>query len=472
LDKVTERYFSILKDYFGEAFKLAQKKKLESRELVRILDETYDDILIRSTLDSLNEDLSNLNWSSRETAIKRLGGLRASYIGSRFTYFPQSPVLSNFLRKTALYADTVILNDDILLKLKASQSVESIPKLHLVEIGIEAIEWLSMESLFASDSDPPICALAPSLSWDPDSNLSFSKHDAILDTVIADFGSDLFGKEFISSENLIRFLSEENDFNKLYSIMKKPELFVFSTGDPFPVEHVQFLQKALQFKYGLKVSPGVAYYYAIATLVTSISAELMSNGSFRPSFVTDLNGVWNNLTWLMRNDNNKIFESLKSKLFSREQLVITSLQQEDLKWLGNVPMDKIGVLRERGELGGLRELIGENVQSLENANDEDFLETGRQVRYNIEQAIKKHTIEVKDLNERYRRLYKIGAASIVVSGTIGIASAVYPPLALASGIIGGGSVLQTVAEYLDLRRQRKELKTKPVAMLFDAKTAV
>lgn len=177
----------------------------------------------------------------------------------------------------------------------------------------------------------------------------------------------------------------------------------------------------------------------------------------------------------MNYDNNKILENTNSKLFSKDNLVINALQQKDLKWLGNVPLNKIYALRANGELGDLRDLLSTNIQSIQNVSDEDFLEVGQTVKYNIEQAMKRHSKKVGTLNEKFNKLYKLGAigtASSIVSGTIGLMFSAYPPLAYALGalgVIGCTSVFSNVKEYLSLRDLRKELKTKPVAFLFDAK---
>ena len=83
MNKVTDRYFSILKDYFGLAYKLSSKKKFELEATTKILRDVYDDIVMKSMLDTLSEDLNNLNWSTQETEIRKLTGLKASYLGSK-----------------------------------------------------------------------------------------------------------------------------------------------------------------------------------------------------------------------------------------------------------------------------------------------------------------------------------------------------------------------------------------------------
>ena len=143
--------------------------------------------------------------------------------------------------------------------------------------------------------------------------------------------------------------------------------------------------------------------------------------------------------------------------------------QKDLKWLGYVPLSDLEKIRKRGELENLRDVIGKNIQSIENASDEDFVEVGNQVRYNIETALDKHSAEVADLNRKYRSQCRLNISSIVVSGTLGFAAWAYPPLALGAAIMGGGSVFNSIQDYLHKRQSDEELRKKPVAMLFNAK---
>ena len=153
-------------------------------------------------------------------------------------------------------------------------------------------------------------------------------------------------------------------------------------------------------------------------------------------------------------------------------MIINALQQKDLRWLGEVPINKIKMLRERGELADLRDLLSRNIENVENVSDEEFIEVGNQVKYNIEQAMKKHSTDIQDLNEKYRLKYQLGSVSTIVSGTMGFVAAAYPPLALAAGVVsaiaGSGSII-TAKDFLEKREKMKELQRKPVAMLFDAK---
>lgn len=128
-------------------------------------------------------------------------------------------------------------------------------------------------------------------------------------------------------------------------------------------------------------------------------------------------------------------------------------------------------MRERGELQEIRELLGQNIKELENVRDSEFMEVGRQVNYNLQEAFKKHSSEVEDLDKKYRKKYNIGLTSITVSGTLNMVSLLYPSLAqyigVVSQVVGAGSLLELVRDFCSKREELQTLQKKPVATLFD-----
>jgi hypothetical protein len=118
--------------------------------------------------------------------------------------------------------------------------------------------------------------------------------------------------------------------------------------------------------------------------------------------------------------------------------------------------------------------LGKDIQEIENASDDDFVEVGRQVKYNIEQALKKHDSEIKDIDEKYGHRFRFGKASLVETGALAFVSAVYPPIALATGVAsaatGGRSILKTMSDYVEKRVELEALRKRPVALLFDSRT--
>jgi len=471
LKPVVDEYFSILKDYFGEAFRIASRNEYRKERYRLFLEKVYDNNLIKSTLDSLFDELANLDWKNQETVVRNIGGLKAGYVGSEYGYKKHVSSTSEFLRKTCLYADTVVMEDQILDQLISWRKRKTYARMDFNFILEFAIEYLALEHLFLSDFDPPICTLAPSSQWILEQNdLRDVAWHHMRETTTA-CASELFDKTFPSFDDLEKFLSQIEDDRQFFDLIKNDQMLVTQDGIIVSSDYLRDQKRIFSLKYGSLLDSATVYETLLYSLNSIRINDLLYHGRLRSIPVTDYRATWNSLMWLMKHDSANVFAALKKRNFPKETLVISALQQEDLKWLGNVPINKIGALRENGELDYLRELIGKNVKSIENADDDDFLDVGQQVRYNIEQAMKKHDAEVKTLNRKYRARYKIDV-SLAVSGALMISAAAFMPIASATSIaqaITGTATLRTVWDYLEQREKISELRTKPVAMLFDAK---
>lgn len=469
MSKFVERYFSILEDYFGVVLERISKKRYSPEEYPQAIAEVYDRTLVRPTLDSLYDELMRLDWDSQINATQKVGGLKVSYIG---VISAESPAeIPEFLKKACLYSDTVILNDHISSWMYdwRKNAPDDLPIFEAV--ARYAICYLTIKDLFVCDLKPPICTLTPPFTWFLEKSSFENLFTERFEETLLSFASDVFGQIFRSSKELDEFLSKIRDFNDFVSRSQKPEMLIDVYGTPYSASIVEDIKHYTRFYYQTELSKPELFKELLNFPATAL-LPLMTNGKLTFDFATDRKGYWDHLMWLMRKDNEAVFEQLRKRGLSKDALILNALQREDLKWLGNVPLNKVIEFRERGELQDLRDLLGKNVHDIENATDEDFNEVGRQVKYNLEEAFKKHDAEAKSLNEKYKRKYDIDVASLIVSGSLGVVSALYPPLALATGIIGGGSIIATVKDFIEKREKLRELQKKPVAILFDARKFV
>lgn len=428
-------------------------------------------------MESLHQELVNLNWTAQENTVARLGGLKTAYMGHAYVYKRSPTMTLDFLKKTGLYSDTIIIRDPIFSELFTwkKRRAGEVQSFHLVAQW--ALHLLAIEELFSSELDPPICILAPNhvLSLERENGVEATDR-FIHENIVPLFASYLFGDNFASDEKLMNFLSQVKSFNEFTSLVQKPEMLVNPEGELTCEKDFQSMREYYRAKYNRDFTLPDSFWLFIRGRLTMMVYDQITNGKITSNFITDFKGVWNAYLWLIKNDNELIFEHLARKPISKDMLIINALQQEELKWIGNVPLNKIRELRERGELQEIRDILGQNVKAIQNVSDEEFVEVGRQIKHNLKEIFKKHDSEVKDLNEKYRRKYKIDVGTILVSGSIGIVSALFPPLTMAAGvtsvIVGGGSVIQAIKDYISKREQLEALQKKPVAMLFDAKKIV
>jgi len=474
LTKDVEQYFSILYDYFGEAYGIASKNRFVKEKYWNKVLEVYDPSLIIGVMDSLYDDLRKIDWGAQEQHIRNTGGLKVSYSGAVYGYLQDVPQTAQFLKKASLYADTIILNDNILSELWSWQKKGKTGwEISFPIVLSWAIDFLYLRGLFVSNMKIPVCSLAPPLAWSHEKESFFETADNLVHQNEILLGSRVFGRKFSSYEELTTFLKKIASPEAFFSLAKDLSLLYDPNGVGISMTDFEGHKSYFETKYRRSFDDDEIYGSFLRGVYSTAIYDLFYHGRFKSVIGTDFKGNWKSLIWLMQNSGMDLSTIAKAKVATRDSALLHALQ-ENVRWLGNIPLDRIEELRERGELQDLRDLLGRNVKTIEEASDEEFFEVGQQVKYNIGQAIKKHSSEVQDLNEEYRKKYNLKIPSLIVTGALGIAAAISPPLATVASVLGttlgGTTVVEIIKDYQEKRNKIKELQKKPVAMLFDAQS--
>jgi len=469
LSSIVEQYFSILNDYFGEAFKIAANNNFIKDDYWFKMLEIYDPISASAMMDSLNDEFSKLDWRSQEQQIRNIGGVKTSYVGSVYGYLQNSPQTASFLKKASLYADTTIISDPVRSELWAWLKKDRTGwEISFPIVLSSAIDMLYLKELFKSDSGTPVCSLAPSVSSFLEKDDHLEKTDNILHQTEVIIASKVFDKNFFSYDELNGFLKKIPSPDAFFSLVKDVSVLCDPNGAGLSPIAFPLYKSYFEKKYQRTFNNEEIFGSLLRGNFSMITYDLVSHERFKSVYSSDFKGVWKNLTWLMQNSNAQSLDVGRSKALTKDAYLLQALQEENIRWLGNIPLDKIKAIRERGELQDLRDLMGKNIEIMENVSDDEFLEVGLQVKYNIEQAIRKHSNEVQTLDQQYKEKYKVKTSSLIVSGGIGIVAAISPPFAVIASILGGSSVIGIVEDYFEKREKIKDLQMKPVAMLFDA----
>lgn len=473
MTKTVEQYFSILYGYFEEAYEIALKNRFVKEKYWNKMLELYEPSLVITLMDSLYDDLRKIDWEAQEQHIRNTGGLKVSYSGSVYGYLQDVPQTAQFLKKASLYADTIILNDNILSELWTWQKKGKTGwEISFPLVLSWAIDFLYLKGLFVSNMKIPVCSLAPPFAWSPEKEGFFKTADDIVHQNEVLLGSRVFGRKFSSYEELTTFLKKIASPEAFFSLAKDLSLLYDPNGAGISMTDFEGHKSYFETKYGRPFDDDEIYGSLLRGVYSTAIYDLVYHGRFKSVIGTDFKGNWKSLIWLMQNSGMSLSTVVKAKVATRDSALLHALQEENVRWLGNVPLDRIEELRERGELQDLRDLLGRNVKTIEEASDEEFFEVGQQVKYNIEQAVKKHSSEVQDLNKEYRKKYKLNVPSLIVTGALAITASVAPPIAIVASVLGstlgGTTVKEIIKDYQEKRNKIKELQKKPVAMLFDA----
>ncbi len=468
-----DRYFEILRDYFGKDYETAKKDNFSDEAIYRIRKKYADRVIAQSIIQTLLTELKDLDWKVQEISIRKKGGIKAHYVGSESGFLePSAWNISNFLRKTALYADTIVLEEQVLNQLISSIYMNN--RLTMDFVIDYAIEFLSLEEnhIFASNSDYPICELAPALVWSLNENNIRETAWNLICKSTTDYASQLYNKSFNNVEELRSYLSQIDD-TQFLNVHNNQRLIT-----PNNIEiNSQWLKRQRSL---LHSSDTTSFYEAVLRILTPLRIyDLMYSGLLGTIPITDSKNAWDAINWLIKNDNEHIFAKAQKKAFSKDALImngLSKLQHEDYRWLGNVPIDKLSLLRERGELVDIRRILGEGIDNIQEASDDDFFDTAKQVYDNIDIALRKHKADLAGVKDKYQNISGIDTL-LTVSGSISFVSALYQSYASSAGILASfpsiASGITSVAligrDYINRRNELKALRKKPIAILFETK---
>lgn len=458
-----------MKDYFSDFISFSKKKNiLTLQESINAVAELYTPQMIEPIMDSLYDELSTLDWETQANRVKSLGGIRSSYLGNAYLYLNENSKTFDVLKKTALYSDTTLVNEPLLSELHSWKQRGTGADRSFQLLAKYGLQMMAIKELFTTDINPPICYLVPSsvLTLKQQNALETTK-TFIEETVVPFYASMLFKKELTSSDELFNFLGKFDSFKEFMTIVQKSEIPIINPdGSLVDEAKCQSIKQYYEDKYNKEVSLQNALFLIIRGRFGMGVYDLMVNGKFTSNFFTDFRGVWNNFLLLLKDKRFADFTVGKDTV-SKDMMLLNALQGERFRWIGDVPLDKIKELRQRGELQEMRDLLNRNVTDIQNASDDEFGEVAIQVEYSLREGFKKHNVEISSLDKKYRSAYKIDVPSLIVSGALGLAASIYPPLAYVAGVTGGTTVIDIIKKYSEKKQELETLMKKPVAMLFD-----
>jgi len=459
ITNVQKDYFSILQDFFDEEYRKLEKGKTPN-EIANESIKGFTPPVMDSLRNTLYYDLLDHWKRNREslTGIASSGGVKAYYeapAGYRPPLFAE-----DFVRRVALYADSLLIADPILELLRVREvRPDWVYKLTISN----AMELLRCRSL-AEDS-PPIMSVVPTQQMiDKDTNHTLAK---LTNSLSLEIVCKLLGKELNSWDEIEAFLCRHDDIDHL--LKRIGSLRPLSQPGVSPIMVVTEEYKNMP-NYEDNPKATFLYYllqqggYSFSTLVNSVtlnSAALAAHPCF------DNRVFWD---WTMekhRLDNEKLGTM---GTISRDVFVMNVLQLEDFRWLGNVPIDSLREVREDGEMQSMRDMFRKELGEIENVDDDAFEEVANQVKYNLETEFRRHEASLDRLDKKYRRGTLLDLSGIITGSVLAFCAIFYPLAGIIGAGVGGAGFLDLFKRYLEDREVNAQLKKKPIGILFEARS--
>jgi hypothetical protein len=398
-------------------------------------------------------------------ASKSLGGMKLVLGGSsRFLGTHLDSV-----RKMTLYSDTILIPDPVLPWLESPRSEE---RFRLVNFLQAVFVLLHLKPLV--DADLPYPAISVFPSWEK----SFEEKDPQTIEAIPQLVTDIV------------------------AFHGQLELHTFDDLKRFAVEHEEEFFKIVE-GHALLVSPGGKIGDSLANAIDGYRADIktwrtddhVKQLDSLPLPLLVLNAIWERIApqyHLLENAEElqshpmvclpvhwhyyrlcaALFEGrLKalSLLTQDTATTLRSLNQPDLGWLGNVPVEALVELRKNNENEDFRRHVSDYVRQLQESSLGDLDRVTAEVTRGIGSLIAKHQAEIEKIVKKYKRLH--GQTSVAAWTTF--AATLYPSLA---PFVGKLAPFAAIAKYVwdktAERRERKELSHSLMGVLATAKIEV
>ncbi|WP_019637335.1 hypothetical protein [Paenibacillus fonticola] len=445
LEDISRGYFEIIEDYFKGIYQPGVDKFFQA-EKIGFFQTAAQTIL--ASLDDLEEDLTEF-WKKNKSKVIELTSktdfFKVIYCGS------PSPLDGvDFIKRTALYIDSLLIEDPLSFLLRTKQVATD--NAYLNQLIKHSFNLLDLKRLFFGDGNIPLLIIFPSLIDDEEKK----KVRGVIEKSGDEYFRLLFERDFLDTEDIFDYLSEMKDVDQLLTTIKEPSILFPDILDKKErlIEMYEDIRESWQYKdFSLGSSLGYKIYGQFLNLGTQVfqAHELSSQISF------DKKEYWNLYKW----DINQA-QGMNPDL---DSTILNAVQLEEFRWLENLDIDKINLVRNQEELSNIRSVIRKNINITVNGVNEEKVK--EQAMKNMEKALIEHSKRLDDYTEKLKKKIPIDTLAVVV-GTMTSIPASLSLLPVAGAI----STIYGIYDYFINTRQtilgKKQIQNSLMGVLFDA----
>lgn len=296
---------------------------------------------------------------------------------------------------------------------------------------------------------------------------SLGKQDSLVHS------AKLFGRKFESFEELMDFCQSLDTIERTVAEIADSGRILFDTswqGDA--ASQIEKAMKSDHIKPFGEVTPGfVLASQALGRM--SVSNELLvKSRRLNGTPIIDAPTSWQYLVWKMEYDADRA----ESELRSQDLHVVKGLSDlagTDMQWLGNIPPKALIELRKEGAMDEVRNILGQGINELVEANPSNFHRSRDRIFDNINNAFAQHQQNIDELRAKKWKFAGKDIGSWLVVGSLEVAAAITGTPVLGLATIAADQVLdvpkhedipKSIRELVD---QNNKLKKSPVGMLFN-----
>ncbi|PAD21312.1 hypothetical protein [Terribacillus saccharophilus] len=449
IEEISREYFEIIEDYFEGIYQPGIDKIFQAEKIgyFKVAAQT-----ILASLDDLEKDLTDFWKKKRDKVIELTSNsdiLKVMYCGG------PSPMQGiNFIKRTALYMDSLLIEDPLsfLLNTKSVATDEA----YLNQLIKHSFNLLDMKHLFFGEGEIPLLIIFPSV---------IKEEEKLNVTDIIEKSGDeyfrlMFERDFLDTNDVFDYLSYLDGTDKLLAEVKNTDIL-------FP-NVVDKKQRLIEMYSDIHMSwknkdfyVGSALGYKIYGQFHNLGTQVFQAQELSSQIVFDKQEYWNLYKW-------DISQS-KGAEPNLESALLNTLQLDDFRWLELMDIDRLNEVRNKEDLANIRGMLRKNINVAVNGVSEEIVK--RKAIENIEQALLEHSEHVEEYSNKIKKKLPIDTLAII-AGTITSIPTSWALLPIA----GAASTVYGIYDFYTNTRKafkdKKRIQNNMMGVLFDAKRQV
>lgn len=464
--KLQRQYFELLDQYFVAATgvspdALGPEASIDEIRDVMIQRLRHEPESFRREITSVSEQLVGFYKENTQLMLetaKFMGGTKLVLGGaSGFGATHESSV-----RKMLLYCDCVLVPDPVSRFFEADRFDQAI----YLQIALHAYQLLKLRALVALDLPNPPLLVFPSIERALEENDPVTR--ASIEQLLVNVVNGNCGANLTSLEEVFDYAAKSGEAflagAAAGKLLLAPGAEVSEGSDPRAMirTYLADLEGRRDPRYlaELRKVPEAVVGAQLLTERLARQFHLLDNAnSFAAQPMVTAAAQWHYYELAAKAS---MDELVRESVMSRGAFsTLRSIQDPNLKWLGNIPADVIADLLQRGENRELRRRLEGFTKQLHSISPGDVEATTREVMFGINALINEHQQEIEEIQRRYGPKYKNALLMGLVSAATFLP--VLTPLVgslgpvLAGGGVAAGYVRDKLQELGDKRKARSSL---------------
>lgn len=446
IEKISKEYFNLIEDYFKGIYQPGVDKFFQA-ERIDYLEVAAQTILV--SLDELEEDLTEF-WGKNKRRVLELTSnteiLKVMYCGS------PSPLKGiNFIKRTALYMDTLLIEDPISFLLKTKPVATD--RAYLNQLVKHAFNLMDMKKLFFGEGEVPLLIIFPSMIKDRNKK----KVNSVIEKSGDEYFRLLFERDFVDTEDVFDYLSNLGDADQLLKEIKNPKILFPDVVDKKVrlIEMYSDIHEAWKYK---DFTFGSSLGFKIYGQFLNLGSQVFQAQELSSQIVFDKREYWSLYKWDI-SQVKKVSPNLDSTL-------LNTLQLDNFRWLEYMDIERLNQVRNETEIENIRSIIRRNINLAVNGVSEDKVKD--KAIENIEEALIEHSKRIDEYSNSLKKKIPIGTLA-VVAGTIASVPASWSLVPVAGAVSTVYGIYDLIANTTKSVRDKKKVQNSLMGVLFDAK---